>query len=383
MKRTYIKEIVPQQECRISGWVEKVRDQKTMQFVVLKDTTGSIQITIEKEKLSQVAAQVSTLTRGSYVNFVGQAVKSEFVKMGGIEFIPSDIEIESIAEELPITVDSSQDLKLEYRWIDLRDDKKRLIFEIRTFIEAKMREYFLNNGFIEIHSPKISAQSSEGGAEVFQIQYYDQKAYLTQSPQFYKQMAMAAGFDKVFEVTPIYRAERSYTARHTAEAVCIDFEVAGVRSHHDIMDIEESWMIYVLNEVSKKYGTIIEETFGSKVLIPTKIPRLKLSEVFNIFKTVYGIDKPESEQLDLDPDGEKLICEYAKENFNSDFVFITDYPTKARAFYSKRQSEDSTHSLTFDMLYRGWELNSGAVRETDYKKLKSQIEDKGDRKSVV
>lgn len=376
MKKIYIKELQPEEECCVYGWVEKIREQKTMQFVIIKDSTGYLQVTIEKEKLPEIAQIVSKLTRQSVVRFEGKTVKAESVKLGGIEFLPTKIEVESLAQELPIGSESSKDLKMDYRWLELRQEKERLIFQIRTFAEMVMRQYFIEKGYIEIHSPKLTSQCSEGGADVFTLDYYGQKAYLTQSPQFYKQMAIASGFEKVFEIGAYYRAEKSYTARHTAEAICLDFEVAHIQTHHELMDIEEEWFIYLLEKVKEKFGEIIKKEFEIEVKVPVKIPRIKLCEVFKIFEKEYGITVPESEQLDLSPDYEKLICQYSKEKLGSEAVFITDYPAEARAFYSKK-IEGSYESMTFDLLYRGWEMNSGAVREHRYEQLKEQIEEHG------
>lgn len=377
MERTHISELKLGEESLIAGWIEKIREQKTMQFVIIKDRTGMLQITIEKAQLPEIASVVSTLSKQSVVKFYGKTVKAENVKLGGVEFIPSRIEVESLAEDLPIDDESSKELKMDYRWIDLRQDKERLIFEIRTFAENVMRQYFVEKGFIEIHSPKITSQCSEGGADVFELDYYGQKAYLTQSPQFYKQMAIASGFEKVFEIGPYYRAEKSYTARHTAEANCLDFEIAHVKSHHDVMDVQEEWFLFVLKQIKAKYGDKIKEVFGEEVLIPQNaIPRIKLADVFKIFEEAYGICVPEAERLDLNPDQEKLICEYSKTHLGSEAVFITDYPAEARAFYSKK-IDGTFDCMAFDMLYKGWEMNSGAVREHRYEQLKSQIEEHG------
>ena len=376
--KTNIKDIRVGSCCEISGWIEKIREQKTMLFIILRDRTGRIQVTIDKEKMQKQAKLLSELLKESVIRVKGKAIEAECVKLGKIEFIPTEVIVESVAENIPISADSSSELKMDYRWIDLRNERKRLIFEIRTFVEHTMREYFVKHGFIEIHSPKITSQCSEGGAEVFRVDYYGQKAYLTQSPQFYKQMAMASGFEKVFEIGPYYRAEKSYTPRHTAESTCVDFEIADITSHHEIMDFEEDWIIYVLRKTKEKYGEVIKEVFNTEISLPKgKIPRIKLCDVFKIFKEVYGIETPEAKQLDLDPDAEKLICDYARDYLGSELIFITDYPAEARAFYSKKSSKDSLECMSLDLLYRGWEMNSGAVREHRYEELKGQIEDKG------
>ncbi len=364
--------------CEICGFIDTVRSQKTMLFVILRDRSGKIQIAIDRKKMPTLASQVDGLLSESVIKVSGTAVKMENVTLGGIEFVPEKIEIQSRAENLPIDQNTAPELKLNYRWLDLRSDKNRLIFEIRTFVEQKMREFFIKEGFIEIHTPKITAQCSEGGAEVFSLDYFGQKAFLTQSPQFYKQMAIASGFEKVFEIGPYYRAENSFTSRHTSESTCVDFEIANIKDHYEIADFEERWILYVLSEVKKEYGEIIKVVFKTEVKLPKgQIPRFKLSEVFEIFEKVYGIKTPEAKKLDLDPDAEKLICDYASEHLGSELVFITDYPAEARAFYSKRKEDDPLISMSLDMLYRGWELNSGAMRENRYDVLKKQIEEKG------
>lgn len=366
------------EKCEISGFIDTIREQKTMLFVVLRDRSGKIQVAIDKEKHADFAKEVAGLLTDSVVRFVGQAVEAPNVTLGEIEFVPEQVIVESVAANLPVDKDSAQELKMNYRWIDLRDEKNRLIFEIRTFVEQKMREYFVGHGFIEIHSPKITAQCSEGGAEVFGIDYYGQKAYLTQSPQFYKQMAIASGFEKVFEFGPYYRAEKSFTSRHAAESYCVDFEIADIKSEEEIAEFEEGWILFVTSEVKKKYGEIIKEKFGVEVTLPKdKIPRIELAKVFEIFEKQYGVVVPEAKRLDLDPDAEKLISDYARDFLGSEFVFITRYPAEARAFYSKKVSEDSLDSMSLDLIYRGWEMNSGAVRENRYDVLKSQIAEKG------
>lgn len=376
--KTQISNVKVNEPCEISGFVETIREQKTMLFVIIRDRSGKIQVAISKKEKRYMFEEIGALLAGSVVSFKGVAVKADNVTLGGIEFVPETATVESSANNLPVDTNSSSELKMNYRWLDLRSERNRLIFEIRTFTEQKMREYFIKEGFIEIHTPKISAQCSEGGAEVFQIDFYGQKAYLTQSPQFYKQMAIAGGFEKVFEFGPYYRAEKSFTSRHSAESFAVDFEIANISSEDEIADFEEGWIVYVLSEIKKKYGKVIEEVFGTKVELPkAKIPRFTLEEVFKIFESEYGVKVPEAKQLDLDPDAEKLISTYAKDKFGSDLVFITRYPAEARAFYSKKVEDNPLLSMSLDMLYRGWEVNSGAVREHRYEQLKSQIAEKG------
>jgi len=379
MKRTFIKELKLEEESVIAGWVEKLREQKTMQFLVIKDISGSIQVTIEKSAMPEIAEKVSTLTRHSVVKIKGKAIASPMVKLGGVEFIPSEIEIQSIAENLPIDSESSLDKQLDYRWIELRDEKKTFYFKIQTAFERHSVDYFTDKGFMQIHTPKITALSSEGGSEVFEIKnYFGQKAYLTQSPQLYKQMAMMAGFDKIFEIGEYFRANPSFTNRHDTEFHGIDTEISFIESHHDIMDMEESWLKYVMAKIKEEYGEEYKEKMGSEIMtIDYDFPRIPLLEVYKILEEEKGYKVPRQLKGDLDPEAERLICEYAKEKLGSDFVFVTDFPTRARAFYSMKHEDNPELTKTFDLLFKGVEITSGAQREHRYEVLRQQIADCG------
>ncbi len=379
MKRVYITELQPEEECFVAGWIEKIREQKTMIFIVLRDVTGAVQVSIEREKLPELATQIKSLTRHSFVRFYGKAIKSEFVKLGGIEFIPTKLVIESIAEDLPIDSASSQDLRLDYRWIDLRDEKKILYFKIETAFERYAVEYFTKHGYISIHTPKITALSSEGGSEVFELKdYFGQKAYLTQSPQLYKQMSMMAGFDKTYEIGEYFRANPSFTSRHDTEFTGIDVEISFIESHHDVMDAEEELLKYVLRHVKAEFGEEYFEKCG-KVMpeIEVPIPRITLKETYKILEQEKGYKVPRELSGDLDPQGEKLISEYVKEKFGSDFVFITDFPTEARAFYTMKHEKTPEICKSYDLLFKGLEITSGAQREHRYEQLKERIIESG------
>lgn len=376
-----IAELKPNENCNVCGFIENLRDKSYMQFIVLKDATGKIQITVEKEKLPEVAKVFSSLTLHSVVRVKGKVVENSFVKLGGKEIIPEEVEVLSKAEASPIDESSAPDLKLDYRWIDLRSEKNILIFKIRTELENLMRQYFINHGFIEIHTPKITTMSSEGGAEVFKLDYYGKDAYLTQSPQFYKQMAMAGGFEKVFEIGPMYRAEKSSTNRHTCEAVCLDIEVSYLDNLEELLALEEDWMKFLFSGIKAKYGDEIKNVFGQDVEeINYPFPKITMDEAFNVLKEKFGYTLPNPD--DLDTKGEQLICEYAREKFGSEFIFITGYKPEARAFYTQKNDDGKT-CKGFDLLYRGIELNSGAIREHRPDVLSSQIAEHGIRPEVL
>lgn len=377
MKRTYIKDLTEGQ-CKIKGMVETIRDKKIM-FIVIRDVTGAVQVTIEKDKCPEVYAEAKKLTPHSFVSVDGECVFSTYVRNGGKEIYPTALEIMSIADVLPIQADSGQDLRMDYRWIDLRDEKKLFMFKIQTAFEKYAVEFFNKNNFIEIHTPKITALSSEGGSEVFELKdYFGQKACLTQSPQLYKQMSMMAGFDKTFEIGEYFRANPSFTSRHDTEFTGIDVEISYIESHHEVMDVEEALLSYIIKGIKNEFNDEYKKYFGKDLLdMDVKIPRIPLYEVYRILKEEKNYEVPRALKGDLDPDGEKLICQYVKEKYNSDFVFIVDFPAKARAFYSMKHEDNPELTKTYDLLFRGIEITSGAQREHRYEQLKQNIAEQG------
>ena len=379
MNRTFISEIVPEKNCKIAGYVERIRDSKNMIFVVLRDTTGKIQLTVEKAKNEKVASSLSGVIAGSFISASGYAVLSQYVKMGGREFFPEEVNVLSYAEASPITEDASIDQKINYRWIDLRTERNTLIFKVQSCFTNAMREFLIKNHFVEIHSPKLIGTASESGSDVFEVKYFDRKAYLAQSPQFYKQMAMSAGFDRIFESGPVFRAEQSFTNRHATEFSGFDIEFSYIDSYEDVMDMEEDLLIYALSETKKQYGDIVKEVFGTEIIVPTKpFPRMKLCDVYKeIVK--YGYQGTEEDKLDLSTEAEKLVYKLSMDKYGHEFMFITDYPKDKRAFYHMRKNG---MPQGYDLIWRGVEITTGAQREHRYEILKQQAEEKGLGKDV-
>jgi aspartyl-tRNA synthetase len=362
----------------ICGFVDKIRDQKSIQFVVLRDITGRVQVTIFKPELPKIAEIFSALQIDSVVSVTGKVVDAPNVKLGGIEIIPTNVEILSSAKLSPIDEKTGPDLAMDYRWIDLRDDKKREIFKVMTYGEQAFRDFFIQNDFTEIHSPKITAVASEGGAEVFSIDYYGKKAYLTQSPQFFKQMGMAAGFERVFEIGAQYRAEKSYTSRHASESFALDFEMSYIDSHHDVMDMLENAVKHTHRQLKARAGEIIKNITGREFEpFAGEIPRVTLEQSYELLKKERNYDVPRASKGDLDPEGEKLLCEIAKEKYKSDFIFVTDFPAATRAFYSQKHDDNPLLCKSFDLLYKGLEITSGAKREHNPEKLRENMRAKG------
>jgi aspartyl-tRNA synthetase len=282
---------------------------------------------------------------------------------------------------LPIPIVEKTDSKtllskrLDYRWLDLRKPKNLLIFKIWTTMENAFRQYCIEKGYTEIHSPKTLVTSTESGSELFEVKYFGKKAFLAQSPQLYKQMAMASGFEKVFEVGPVFRANPSFTSRHDTEFTMYDVEISYTESVEELLQEEEKMIVRMFKDVVDKYSLEIKEQYQQNIdILVLPFPRLSFSKAKNILKDL-GIKGEKKD--DLSPEEERKIGEYIKEKFSHDFVFIYDYPTSSRAFYSMRYEDRPKYTKSFDLLYKGLEITSGAIREHRFEVLKSQIIEKG------
>ena len=375
MERTYIKDIVPGYH-KVQGFVENFRNKRTMAFIVVKDITGKLQVTIEKEKHPEMLEMLDSLTIHSVVTFEGEVVASEYVKMGGKEMYPDKMRVESIADALPIKDDSDIDHKMDYRWIDLRRDQNHLMLEMQTTLTNAMREFLVKKNFIEIHTPKLIAAASESGSDVFEVKYFDGKAYLAQSPQFYKQMAMASGLERIFETGPVFRAEKSYTNKHATEFTGFDLEFSYIESFDDVMKMEEELLSYALEKVAEKHGEDIKAQFGLEVIVPSlPFPRMKLADVYAELEARYGFKVPDEVKGDLTTEAERMTRQLAKDMFDHEFLFITDYDAKERAFYHMR--DEAGVPQGYDLIWRGVEITTGAQREHRYDVLKAQAEEKG------
>ena len=391
MERTYIADVKNHvgEVVKVQGFIENLRNSKAMAFIVLKDITGKLQVTIEKEKKPELCEAIDKLTGDSVITVVGPVIENDYVKMGGIEMLPDELIIESIAEALPITRKeipatkkkkaverSSIDQRIDYRWIDLRTDENQLMFKTQTVLVNAMRKYLLDKNFIEIHTPKLIGAASESGADVFEVKYFDRNAYLAQSPQFYKQMAMASGFERIFEVGPVFRAEKSYTSKHTTEFSGFDLEFSYIESYRDVMKFEEELLRAGLQAISDAYGEQIKELFGMDVIVPeTPFPVVTLAELYKGLEEDFGYTVDESEKGDLTTDAERLSYEWVKKHYNHEFLFVTDYDAEKRAFYHMRDENGVPQG--YDLIWRGVEITTGAQREHRYDILKAQAQEKG------
>ncbi|MEY3472788.1 MAG: hypothetical protein RLY22_291, partial [Actinomycetota bacterium] len=339
-ERTLVKDLAARSDgpVTIGGWVEKLRDQKRIQFIILRDETGDVQVTYPRPTINEepdlddaLAATVTTLTAGSFVWITGRLIHDERVKLGGLEIQLDNLEVVSLADpETPIADDTSIDKRLDWRFLDLRRSEMNLVFRVQTTIEHAWRQWWYENDFIEVHTPKLMSSPSESNAELFKLEYFETVAYLAQSPQFFKQMAMTAGFGRMFEVGPVFRADPSFTSRHATEFISVDMEVSWIDSHEDIMAFQEQLLVTALTAVKNKHGDEIKRLFDVDVVVPSvPFPRIPLAEAIEIVRergheVVRGGD--------MDPEGERQIAAHVAEKFGHEFVFLTDYPSTVRPF---------------------------------------------------
>ena len=370
-----------------SGFVDVVRDKKWVMFVILRDATGKVQMTIEKSEESnkQLLDIMSSITVESTIKVTGKLVANEAVKLGGIEIIPEKIEVTSMAEALPFDYNNLDgvniDTRMDYKWLDMRNPRNTLIRQVESCMTEAMRNYLYENNFTEIHSPKLIGAASESGSEVFKVKYFDRDAYLAQSPQFYKQMALAGGLDRVFEVGPVFRAENSNTNRHATEFTGFDLEFAYIDNYEDVMNLEEDLLIAGLSAVKEKYGDRIKEVFDIDVVVPTKpFPRIKLKDLYQELHDRYNFEIPKEDVGDMNAEAEKLTCKLAMDEYNSEFMFVVDYAATKRPFYHMRDENGILQG--YDLIWRGTEITSGAQREHRYDELVKNAKEKGLGKDV-
>ena len=368
----------------VSGWVETVRDQKKVQFVVLRDESGAVQLVHPRIFAEDgtplhdaLAPRISALTQGSFLTATGELTHDERVKLGGVEIRLSDLDVASVAiAETPIAADSNIDKRMDWRFLDLRRPEQNLVFRVQTTFEHALRTYWVDNDFIELHTPKLMASASESKAELFEVKYFEGTAFLAQSPQFFKQMAQPSGFGKVFEVGPAFRADPSFTSRHATEFTSIDAEISWIDSHEDVMTLHEKLLVAGLTAVKVLHGDDIKALFGVEVTVPTTpFPRIPLAEAKRIVAE-RGYEVPRAD-ADMDPEGERQISSYVAETLGHEFVFLTDYASSIRPFYHMRYDDDPSITKSYDLIFNGVEISTGAQREHRIEALEQQVRDAG------
>ncbi|MDP2666278.1 MAG: aspartate--tRNA(Asn) ligase [Candidatus Diapherotrites archaeon] len=365
----------------LEGWVDTFRETGKISFILLRDRTGITQVFVNK---TLTEAHASTLKPETVIRIRGKVnqrpdnqIRAE-EKTGAIEVEATAIEILNPSDApLPIEMraDSTThlDKRLDYRFLDLRRKNVQAIFRIRSQVSAVTHTFFIEEGFLNIQTPKLTASGVESGAEEFKLDYFGKTASLAQSPQIYKQMFVVSGLEKVYAIEPIFRAEKSHTTRHLTEFTGIDFEMGFVSELEDVMKVVEKYLQTLLTRIQNECAEELE-TLGVMIDIPPKIPRLSLQDARQILSEK-GKTIPEDD--DLDAEGERLIGEYVKETWGNDFVFMLDYPWKKRPFYHMRPPDDPKRTLSFDVIYKGVEIGTGALREHRLPILDAQAKEKG------
>lgn len=383
MQRTLISETVHKisETVKVAGWVKIKRDHGKISFIDLRDRSGILQCVITPDTKNYDEAKK---IRAQWVlRIVGEIKKrppkliNPDIQTGKIEMVIKSFEIVEEAQELPIDIAQEEmnlhlETLLDHRNLTIRNEKVGAIFKIYAQILKSYTDFMLAQDFIEIKTPKIVYAATEGGANFFKIKYFEDEAYLAQSPQFYKQAGVSF-FERVFEVGPVFRAEPHFTSRHVNEYISLDAEMGFIEKYDDIMDMLEDAMKNILDDINKKCGAVLE-LYKMKIDIPEKFIRIKLAEALEILEKKFN---KKAEEFDIDPEGERLICQWAKEEKNSDFVFLTHYPVSIRPMYAMPDPENSKETLTFDLLYRGVEIATGGQRIHNYEQLKSSITKRG------
>ena len=375
--RTYTHDITPEQdgeEVSIAGWAHEIRDLGGITFVVLRDREGQIQIIFKEDQNEELFNKAQNIGKEDIIHVTGTVEENDQAP-GDREIHPTSLEIIGEAQS-PLPMDISKDIdsdlstRLDSRFMDLRQPGIHAIFSLKTKAMEAMREWFNNEEYIEIDTPLISKGGAEGGAELFPVIYYDDEAFLSQSPQLYKQMLMAAGFDKVFEVGTAFRAEDFATSRHVSEIDMFDVELAFVQDHHDVMDVQEESFRHTLRELKKGAARELDE-LGVDLKVPEEdFPRITFEKAREILKEEY--DHVPEEDNDLDTKGEKLLGEHFEEKGHPAF-FVVGYPDE-KFYYMQDVEGDEVASRKFDLIYKGQELSSGGQRQHDFDTLTHWME---------
>lgn len=370
LERTFVNEVKNSQDETIllRGWVYKIIDLSNIVFVKLRDKSGIIQLVTNKE-------QIEGLKLENAIEVIGKKSENEKAP-GGVEIIVDEIKIlgKTYYDKLPFEINSYKnkaalETQLDHRTIALRRPEIRAIFKVQNEIEQAFRDYLRSKNFEQIHTAKIIDSSTEGGSEMFTVNYFDRRSFLAQSPQFYKQMMVGAGFERVYEIGHAYRAELHNTWRHLNEYVSLDVEMGFIKDEFELMDLEEGFLDYLfkhLNKVCKKEL----EMYNIELPNEVKIPRITLDDAHKILLEKYNKKSPIG---NIDAKGEELICDYVKKEYGTEFVFLTKYPVAKRPMYTMPDDEDKTLTKSFDLIYDGLEITTGGQRINDYEMLKENI----------
>lgn len=359
----------------VNGAIHNVRDMGEVIFVILRRREGLVQCVLKHSDMEAVEKQ---LREGSCVTVEGVLTEEQRAPQGAEIQVQRITFLSTPAEAMPVPIgkwklNTSLETKLSLRPVTLRNIRERAKFKIQEGIVRGFRDFLYQEGFTEIRTPKLGARGAEGGSNLFRLDYFGKKAVLAQSPQFYKQM-MVGVYDRVFETGPVFRAEKHNTKRHLNEYTSLDFEMGYISGFEDIMTMETGFLKYTMELLQKEYAKELN-ILGIALPEIREIPRVRFDEAKRLVSEKYN--RPIRNPYDLEPEEEHLIGCYFKEEYDSDFVFVTHYPSKKRPFYAMDDPEDTTFTLSFDLLFKGMEITTGGQRIHDYKMLMEKIEKRG------
>lgn len=374
MKRTMITSLQAKenQVVKVSGWVHRIRKLKSVVFVILRDRSGLVQLIMSPESFKKTSLKLEAV-----IEVTGKVASSPN-KYGPFEIHVASLNLLSeVEEDLPLQingdkVDSGIESILNHRVLSLRHSQESAIFKIQAAIGQAFGSFLQEADFTQIHTPKLVKEGAEGGSNVFSLDYFGETAYLAQSPQFYKQMMVASGLERVFEIGSVFRAESHSTSRHLNEYISLDLEMGFIECESELMDLETQLLKHIMDHLQAQCTHELELLSVTLPQVPSQIPTLKLSEAIEILKSEYGKTDLEG---DLDPEGEKMIAEHIFNTTGSDFLFLTHYPRSKRPMYTLPAGETETHS--FDLLFRGLEITTGGLRIHTYRQLLDSMVNKG------
>lgn len=373
-------------EVEIRGWVHDMRDLGGIKFIQLRDSTGMIQVTVVTDDADEnVLENTKNLPNESVISVKG-TVKENPKSKSGLEVVPESVELIVRSEpELPISVaekkiTTGQSLRLDWRCLDLRKLKHQAIFKVQSALLQGMTEYLLKEDYTQVFTPCIMGVASESGSEVFPIIYFNKEAFLRQDPQLHRQLTLAGGFDKIFDIGPAWRAEQSHTQNHLCEHRVVAIEKAFIKDETDTMRIEEQLVIAALKKVKEKCARELE-LLGVEVTVPkAPFPVLQFPDIYDTLKKM-GKDLPKGE--DLDRESENLLWKHVQKEYGCEFFFINRFPSAVKPFYVMRNDKEPEYANSVDLMFKGLELSSGGQREHRYEKIMENVRQTGMNMSEV
>ena len=379
MLRThYAKELKAGKNITVAGWLHEKRVLGSIVFAVVRDFTGLVQITAKKGVTDDsIMELLKDLKRESVISVTGDAVDNKQAP-NKLEILPKNINVISLAENLPIDIspgiNTTLDKRLDWRSIDLRKPEHNAVFRVQSTLVQEMQLFLKKEGFVQVFTPSLMGSASESGAELFSVVYYDKEAFLRQDPQLHRQLSVAAGLERVYDVGPSWRAELSHTTRHLSEHRTIAAEMAFITDEYDVISLEEEMIRFAIERLVKDCRDELD-ILGIKLDVPKKkFPVLEFPDLYDVLKTLG--EKVEYGKASYGSDGEKKLGEYVKNEFGSDFFFVNRFPFAEKPFYVMRVDKDPTWARSIDLIYKGMEMSSGGQREHRHDKLVQQLREK-------